>query len=86
MTKDSKVYKYEYITLENGKYYGINSAKDNNIKTELSSNEITSVRLQDKKKSKFLNTMIPVSIIGVVFGGIIISEASKINLYPGFGN
>jgi hypothetical protein len=85
-TKDNLTFKYDSVTFEGEKYYGNNKVDGKILKTELKKDVITNIRLEDKKKSKFLNVMIPVSIIGVAFGYIIISKASDINLHPGFGN
>jgi len=84
-TKDSQTYKYESVILENEIYYGIKTVDNKIIKTELNPNEITKVRLEDKKKSKFLAKFIPVVFVGVVVGFLLITLGSNVEI-PVFAN
>ena len=59
-------FKYKYITYEDGVYYGVNKKSGELIKTPLSEQEVSKVRLQNKSAS----TLVTIAAI-VVSGGAI---------------
>jgi hypothetical protein len=79
-TKDNQTFKYDSVTLEDEKYYGNKKVDGKILKTELKKDVITNIRLEDKKKSKFLDTAIPIAIVGVVVGSLLIKLGSNIEI------
>lgn len=59
-------FKYKYITYEDGVYYGVNKKSGELIKTPLSEQDVSKVRLQNKSAS----TLVTIAAI-VVSGGAI---------------
>lgn len=78
-TKTSQIFKYEQVIFENEKYYGINIVKGEIVKTELIESKIASINLEERRKSKSLNTVIPVAVGAVVVGALLIGAASNTN-------
>ena len=70
-TKGNQSLKFQIISFEDGKYYGVKKVKGEIVKIELDSYGIKKVMLHDKTKSIILSIALP---IGIILGAALIFQ------------
>lgn len=79
---DGTVFKYKYITYDDGKFYGVNVKSGEQIKTPLQTSEVTQVLSQNKSGSTWATiAIILIPIIAIlVIAGLAMEDAFDWNL------